>query len=115
MPRRILRTPPTRSVRLPPSPRGMPLSFLRVIDSCLNVLPHLRHTRRATAQLDAPSVSSKNDHSPSCRSEERRVGKSVSVRVDLGGRRIIKKKKHKIKLTITIDSNNANEQYIYKA
>src|SRR3546814_13287900 len=27
-----------------------------------------------------------------CRSEERRVGKSVSVRVDLGGRRIIKKK-----------------------
>src|SRR3546814_1962161 len=29
------------------------------------------------------------------RSEERRVGKSVSVRVDLGGRRIIKKKKHR--------------------
>src|SRR3546814_12906677 len=29
------------------------------------------------------------------RSEERRVGKSVSVRVDLGGRRIIKKKKRK--------------------
>src|SRR3546814_18855913 len=29
---------------------------------------------------------------PSLRSEERRVGKSVSVRVDLGGRRIIKKK-----------------------
>src|SRR3546814_16495155 len=28
----------------------------------------------------------------SYRSEERRVGKSVSVRVDLGGRRIIKKK-----------------------
>src|SRR3546814_14248412 len=27
------------------------------------------------------------------RSEERRVGKSVSVRVDLGGRRLIKKKK----------------------
>src|SRR3546814_16582275 len=30
------------------------------------------------------------------RSEERRVGKSVSVRVDLGGRRIIKKKKKSI-------------------
>src|SRR3546814_12173456 len=30
---------------------------------------------------------------PPSRSEERRVGKSVSVRVDLGGRRIIKKKK----------------------
>src|SRR3546814_11305206 len=31
------------------------------------------------------------------RSEERSVGKSVSVRVDPGGRRIIKKKKNKIK------------------
>ncbi len=31
------------------------------------------------------------------RSEERRVGKDVSVRVDLGGRRIIKKKKRKEK------------------
>src|SRR3546814_14533731 len=31
------------------------------------------------------------------RSEERREGKSVSVRVDLGGRRIIKKKKQKNK------------------
>src|SRR3546814_13249615 len=30
------------------------------------------------------------------RSEERRVGKSVSIRVDLGGRRIIKKKKESI-------------------
>src|SRR3546814_19507400 len=29
------------------------------------------------------------------RSEERRVGKRVSVRVDLGGRRLIKKKKKK--------------------
>src|SRR3546814_12988474 len=33
----------------------------------------------------------------SMRSEERRVGKRVSVRVDLGGRRIIKKKKVDIK------------------
>src|SRR3546814_16872252 len=32
------------------------------------------------------------------RSAERRLGKSVSVRVDLGGRRIIKKKKQKIKI-----------------
>src|SRR3546814_18668099 len=31
----------------------------------------------------------------SIRSEERRVGKSVSVRVDLGGRRIIKHKTHR--------------------
>src|SRR5881397_1246725 len=34
----------------------------------------------------------------STRSEERRVGKSVLSRVDLGGRRIIKKKKNKIEL-----------------
>src|SRR3546814_16409826 len=33
------------------------------------------------------------------RSEERRVGKELSVRVDLGGRRIIKKKKKNINLT----------------
>src|SRR3546814_14752098 len=46
-------------------------------------------------------ASSPPDRSPSARrrrstgrSEERRVGKSVSVRVDLGGRRIIKKKNH---------------------
>src|SRR3546814_19315722 len=32
--------------------------------------------------------------SPLERSEERRVGKSVSVRVDLGGRRFIKKNKY---------------------
>src|SRR3546814_13761585 len=32
-------------------------------------------------------------HGDGLRSEERRVGKSVSVRVDLGGRRIIKQKK----------------------
>src|SRR3546814_11262408 len=32
-------------------------------------------------------------HNCPARSEERRVGKSVSVRVDRGGRRIIKKKK----------------------
>src|SRR3546814_19183896 len=36
------------------------------------------------------------------RSEERRVGKRVSVRVDLGGRRIIKKKKQKRTHTDTI-------------
>src|SRR3546814_16460054 len=39
------------------------------------------------------------------RSEERRVGKSVSVRVDLGGRRIIKKKKKQEK-TEAIENNN---------
>src|SRR3546814_15876914 len=42
------------------------------------------------------------------RSEERRVGKDVSVRVDLGGRRIIKKKKHIniIQCTTNVTENN---------
>src|SRR3546814_21179949 len=35
---------------------------------------------------------------PATRSEERRVGKECVVRVDLGGRRIIKKKNERIKL-----------------
>src|SRR3546814_5898495 len=43
--------------------------------------------RRAAGAGAAPGVGAAG------RSEERRVGKSVSVRVDLGGRRIIKKKK----------------------
>src|SRR3546814_16974660 len=38
------------------------------------------------------------------RSEERRVGKSVSVRVDLGGRRIIKNKK-KVMYVSTVKHN----------
>src|SRR3546814_17709015 len=58
----------------------------------------LRAARSASASAKRKStgsqVSSENAVG-SCarkRSEERRVGKSVSVRVDLGGRRIIKKK-----------------------
>src|SRR3546814_16075101 len=42
------------------------------------------------------------------RSEERRVGKSVSVRVDLGGRRIIKKKK---KQNVTNRSPASDRKY----
>src|SRR3546814_12883529 len=41
------------------------------------------------------------------RSEERRVGKSVSVRVDLGGRRILKKKKTH-HLTQELPTHNSN-------
>src|SRR3546814_20187911 len=44
------------------------------------------------------------------RSEERREGKSVSVRVDLGGRRIIKKKKNNQNTTI----RSYKKQYRYK-
>src|SRR3546814_12584031 len=48
------------------------------------------------------------------RSEERRVGKSVSVRVDLGGRRIIKKKKkEKEKITETNSQHNNTCQNTY--
>src|SRR3546814_17752706 len=42
------------------------------------------------------------------RSEERRVGKSVSVRVDLGGRRILKKKKK----TTCRETNNNNSTHV---
>src|SRR3546814_20361326 len=46
------------------------------------------------------------------RSEERRVGKSVSVRVDLGGRRIITKKKTTEHPSITqITSNHIYKQH----
>src|SRR3546814_19504560 len=46
------------------------------------------------------------------RSEERRVGKSVSVRVDLGGRRIIKKKNiiKKTDKVSTIKLKNRNDK-----
>src|SRR3546814_13692118 len=47
------------------------------------------------------------------RSEERRVGKEVSVRVDLGGSRIIKKKKKKLKnkrQQITLRKTHRNDE-----
>src|SRR3546814_17006019 len=44
------------------------------------------------------------------RSEERRVGKELSVRVDLGGRRIIKKKKTQTNDTIKIQYINTNNK-----
>src|SRR3546814_18011683 len=50
-----------------------------------------RRLSRALAPPRAPAAPRRG----SWRSEERRVGKSVSVRVDLGGRLIIKKKNNK--------------------
>src|SRR3546814_12292358 len=48
------------------------------------------------------------------RSEERRVGKSVSVRVDLGGRRIIKKKNTKRKKrTADVKTQTINQTLNY--
>src|SRR3546814_18257088 len=54
-----------------------------------------RHThglRRLRRSLEGDIASAAVDRQLGCRSEARREGKSVSVRVDLGGRRIIKKK-----------------------
>src|SRR3546814_20053453 len=48
---------------------------------------------------------------PAKRSEERRVGKRVSVRVDLGGSRLIKKKKN----NITIEKQNILIIHSYNA
>src|SRR3546814_15043101 len=50
-----------------------------------------RRERRATALLRHRSWQRSRSRSP--RSEERRVGKECAVRVDLGGRGFIKKKK----------------------
>src|SRR2546422_11759317 len=54
---------------------------------------------RATASVTAPPTTS-----PPTRSEERRVGKSV----DLGGRRIIKKKKTKNRERISLNKTPNN-------
>src|SRR3546814_12903802 len=47
------------------------------------------------------------------RSEERRVGKSVSVRVDLGGRRIIKKKKTNLQYDTSNFPSKLTQQRLY--
>src|SRR3546814_15853326 len=77
------RRPPTRNPARPPWPRsGQPL----------------RHREHAGLPCLDPAVRFGGGIPRGRpRSEERRVGKGVSVRVDLGGRRIIKKKKTKNK------------------
>src|SRR3546814_15798303 len=58
----------------------------------------LRAAKCPSSMSFPPSVHAEDSFSegrPRHRSEERRVGKSVSVRVDLGGRRHLKKKKKK--------------------
>src|SRR3546814_18503229 len=55
-----------------------------------------------------PTTARPSRHGGAGRSEERRVGKSVSVRVDLGGRRILKKKRNTPQLQIRTPSNTSN-------
>src|SRR6184192_4639437 len=52
----------------------------------------------SAASRPRPSSSTACCMRPASRSEERRVGKEFNRRVDLGGRRIIKKKKKKKKM-----------------
>src|SRR3546814_10953520 len=63
-------------------------SDLRDRSACLRAV-------KACVAVSSPAAAGRTNPALLPRSEERRVGKSVSVRVDLGGRRIIKKKKRK--------------------
>src|SRR3546814_15857337 len=65
----------------------------RLVHATLQGLPRPSHLRRRISSASAERHGSRRRQDG--RSEERRVGKSVSVRVDLGGRRILKKKKKK--------------------
>src|SRR3546814_11887422 len=57
---------------------------------------HQKVIEEAPSSVLTPAIREEMGRSAvAIRSEERRVGKEVSVRVDLGGRRIIKKKKKK--------------------
>src|SRR3546814_13397623 len=71
------------------SPLVSPSAFLQ------SIMPAPVFSRRSFTRAAVISAMSESSQSYSVdrRSEERRVGKSVSVRVDLGGRRVIKKKK----------------------
>src|SRR3546814_19688380 len=71
----------------PPEPWAGPLPMPTEAAPGLAVAPQ-RHPL-----LEVEGLSLRLQDNRANRSEERRVGKDVSVRVDLGGRRIIKKKK----------------------
>src|SRR3546814_15544474 len=55
--------------------------------------PSSSSSKRGSESATAGKVAGRLWIAATCRSEERRVGKECVVRVDLGGRRIIKKKK----------------------
>src|SRR3546814_13111085 len=60
-----------------------------------------KSSQRVAPLAASPSSRVATSSSSVRRSEERREGKRVSVRVDLGGRRIIKKKKRKSNQVLT--------------
>src|SRR3546814_11774904 len=67
-------------------------------DGTIEATPTLLPITGVTSQIVASDLDGDGDEDlVTARSEERRVGKSVSVRVDLGGSRIIKKKKNQIR------------------
>src|SRR3546814_12945066 len=76
------------------------LGDLGVGDDGGDQLDQLEHRDRVE-EVDADhALRARGDHAQlhDRRSEERRVGKECAVRVELGGRRIIKKKKQAMKL-----------------
>src|SRR3546814_12406501 len=80
------------------------------VSSAVSVSTMRAAARRAATifqpdMLPDRSSSSTTSRGRTGRSEERRVGKSVSVRVDLGGGRIIKKQKHKHTMSDTTNTD----------
>src|SRR3546814_12711619 len=81
----------------------VPSAALAATSSARRIPRRLRHWRKSRRRANRRrlrgaleiTVGRIRDSAGGARSEERRVGKSGSVRVDLGGRRIIKKKKRK--------------------
>src|SRR3546814_20546199 len=69
---------------------------------------------RAAQALTGRSMKAHTNGAITLRSEERRVGKECVVRVDLGGRRIIKKKKTKQKLAKYKQIMNSKTIQLYK-
>src|SRR3546814_15926192 len=76
--------------------------------------PYPRTSRRRAARLGRD----RRSHRRRIRSEERRVGKECVIRVDLGGRRIIKKKTkatiHSIKHPSETNTHHIYETRVYK-
>src|SRR3546814_14688195 len=86
-------------------------SLVKVVPQPNVGLVTLRNARCTPIMFDPMSLNGFGV-SPEFVSDRKSVGwgKSVSVRVDLGGRRIIKKKKHKIHTQQNMDSNNNNNK-----